>query len=352
MARTNRVFGMNPDDNTAAELAAMVYSGKKPWHGNGQEIAPDTPWHKIPDLDPIGYSDRQLRPMQTMGFSGGVPRMIDVPGSHAVVRMADDRVLAVVGDRYGLIQPREVIASMAEVASVAGATITTAGFLRNGSVQWAQAKVPGLDFTIPIGVKNNPASVLVENLTMFNSFDGSLPFTAGGAATDIVCQNTYMHALKETKKAGKRTFKVRHTAKAQASLAEVIREIQAMRQGFQEFGEVAVKLAETRMSRADFSEFVSTLIPLPEDANPTKAQTKRDMLLDAWSNAPGQRLDGKRDSAWGAFSAVSFFTTWQSPVRTQDASAAAANRWYGATLGDGADLADTALASLKVYAGI
>jgi phage/plasmid-like protein (TIGR03299 family) len=347
MARQTR-SNPNPITNTAAELAAMVYSGAKPWHGCGVEIPADTDWSDLPNLDPIGYSDRALRPMQTFGFAGGAPKMIDVPGSQAVVRTADDRVLAVVGDRYGLIQPRDMIASMAELANVAGATLTTAGFLKNGNVQWAQARVPGLDFTIPIGCKANPASVLVENLSMFNSFDGSLPFVAGGAATDIVCQNTYMHALREATATGKRVFKVRHTAQAQAGLANVTAEIKAMRDGFASFAEMATKLAETRMSTLDFQAFALALVPDPVEGKNGKAEAKRADLLDAWTNAPGQKLEGKAQTAWGAFSAVSFWTTWQAPTRGQDA---AASRWYGATLGDGADLADQALQTLRVYAG-
>jgi phage/plasmid-like protein (TIGR03299 family) len=325
----------------------MVYSGAKPWHGCGVEIPADTDWSDLPNLDPIGYSDRELRPMQTFGFAGGAPKMIDVPGSQAVVRTADDRVLAVVGDRYGLIQPRAMIASMAELANVAGATLTTAGFLKNGNVQWAQARVPGLDFTIPIGCKANPASVLVENLSMFNSFDGTLPFVAGGAATDIVCQNTYMHALKEANKEGKRVFKVRHTAQAQAGLANVTGEIKAMRDGFASFAEMATKLAETRMSTLDFQAFALALVPDPVEGKNGKAEAKRADLLDAWNNAPGQNREGKAQTAWGAFSAVSFWTTWQAPTRGADATA---SRWYGATLGDGADLADQALQTLRVYA--
>lgn len=350
MARQNRVFGLKAEDNTAAELAAMIYAGAKPWHGCGQEVPEGLAWADVPSLDPVGYSDRELRPMQVPALAGPEGfRMVDVPGSAAVVRVADDRVLAVVGDRYGLIQPRDVIASMAEVASVAGATLTTAGFLKNGNVQWAQAKVPGLDFTIPIGCKGNPASVLVENLTMFNSFDGTLPFVAGGAATDIVCQNTFMHALAETKHGTKRTFRVRHTSGAKAAVDAVTADLAAMRQGFHDFAEMATKLAETRMSNADFASFVEAIVPLPVDAKPGKAQAKRDALITAWTDAPGQKLDGKAGTAWGAFSAVSFWTTWQAPVRGDDATA---SRWYGATLGDGADMADQAMQTLKLYAGI
>jgi len=66
------------------------------------------------------------------------------------------------------------------------------------------------------------------------------------------------------------------------------------------------------------------------------------------SDETRQRLDGKRDTAWGALSAVTFFTSWQAPVKGDDA---AASRWYNATLGDGADLADAALQRLTVWAG-
>jgi phage/plasmid-like protein (TIGR03299 family) len=348
MARTNRSFGLDAKDNTAAELAAMIYGGAKPWHGCGQAVPEGMDWQNVPTLDPIGYSDRELRPMQVPAFVGGF-KMVDVPGSVAVMRKADDKILGVVGDKYGLIQPRDVIQAMADVANVAGAKLTTAGFLKGGNVQWAQAKVPGLDFTIPIGAKANPASVLVENLSMFNSFDGTLQFMAGGAATDIVCQNTYMHALGQTKEAGKRTFKIRHTSGAKLALDSVVREMQAMRDGFNSFAEMAIKLAETSMSVADFGDFALALVPDPIDGKTGKAEAKRASLLDAFLNAPGQKLDGKRNTAWGAASAVTFWTTWAAPVRAEDKTAA---RWYSATLGDGADLADQAFQTLRVIAGL
>ena len=346
MSRINRTT-VDASANTAAELSAMIYGGKKPWHGCGQQVPDTLSWRDVPALDPIGYSDRELRPLQTLGLAGGVPRMIDVPGSNAVVRTGDDRVLSVVGDRYRVIQPRDMVQAMAELADVAGAKLTTAGFLRDGSLQWAQAKIPGLDLRIPIGAKDKPASVLEENLTMFNSYDGTLPFVAGGAATDIVCQNTFMHALKETK--GSRMFRIRHTKQAAQAIADMVQEIKAMRDGFTEFAQIATQLAETRMSDVDFVGFTEALVPNPVDASPTKAANKRAQLFDAWRNAPGQQLDGKRNTAWGALSAVTFFTTWQAPVKSDNESAA---RWYNATLGDGADLADTAFQTLRVYAGV
>lgn len=342
---------MARNDNTAAELSAMVYSGKTPWHGCGVKVDPGMSWRDIPKLDPIGYSDRQLRPMQTIGFDqSGSLVMLDVPKAKAVVRVADNKVLATVGDRYSLagFQPVDTIERMATLADAAGATVETAGFLRDGNLQWAQATVPGLQFEVPIGCRDKPASVLREKLTMFNSFDGSTPFIAGGAATDIVCQNTFMHALQEVAKDGKRTFKIKHTRNGQVNLDAMMQELDAMRQGFASFAEMAYKLAETRMSTSDFIDFTQQLIPDPVDASPTRAQNKRAMLLDAWRDAPGQRLDGKRDTAWGALSAVTFFTSWQAPVKGDDA---AASRWYNATLGDGADLADAALQRLTVWAG-
>lgn len=342
---------MARNDNTAAELSSMIYAGAKPWHGCGVKVDAGLSWRDVPKLDPIGYSDRELRPMQTIGFNpDGKMVMLDVPTAKAVVRVADNRVLATVGNRYSMegFQPIDTTERMFQIADGADSSIVTAGFLRDGNIQWAQAKVRGLEFRVPIGAKDKPASVLEENLTMFNSFDGTLPFTAGGAATDIVCCNTFMHALGEATQSGKRMFKIKHTRNGKVNLDAMVEDLKAMRNGFESFAHMATKLAETRMSKADFISFTESLIPDPVDASPTRARNKRDMLLDAWSNAPGQRLDGKRDTAWGALSAVTFFTTWQAPVKSQDENAA---RWYNATLGDGADLADTALQTLRVYAG-
>lgn len=341
---------MARNDNTAAELSAMIYSGAKPWHGCGVQVDPGMSWRDVPALDPIGYSDRELRPMQTIGFdkSGGLV-MLDVPDAKAVVRTADNRVLATVGNRYSLqgFQPRDTIERMAQVAEGANARVETAGFLRNGNLQWAQATVEGLGFQVPIGCKDKPASVLQEKLTMFNSFDGTTPFIAGGAATDIVCQNTFMHAMREVKQAGKRMFKIRHTRNGAADLDAMVADLQAMRDGFASFADMAYKLAETRMSTSDFIAFTEQLVPDPVDASPTKAANKRATLLDAWRDAPGQRLDGKRDTAWGALSAVTFYTSWQASVKGDDE---AGSRWYNATLGQGADMADNALNLLRVYA--
>lgn len=342
---------MSRNDNTAAELSSMIYSGAKPWHGCGVQVDAGMSWRDVPKLDPIGYSARELRPMQTIGFDkAGAPVMLDVPDAKAVVRVADNRVLATVGNRYSLqgFQPRDVIERMAELADGANARVETAGFLRDGNLQWAQATVEGLSFSIPIGCKENPASLLQEKLTMFNSFDGTIPFIAGGAATDIVCQNTYMHAMKEAQASSKRMFKIRHTKSGKVNMDSMMEDLKAMRQGFESFAQMATKLAETRMSERDFIDFTELLIPDPVDASPTRAQNKRDLLLDAWRDAPGQRLDGKRQTAWGALSAVTFFTTWQAPVKGNDQ---AERRWYNATLGDGADLADDAFQKLTVWAG-
>jgi len=179
------------------------------------------------------------------------------------------------------------------------------------------------------------------------SHDGTLATMIGSAATRIVCQNTFGHAMGEAKKKQGQWWKVRHTQGGHTQLREVEAALQALVEGWAVYSESAAHMAETVLSRVDAMDLIQALIPDPVAVDGrvpsnAKAQAKRDAILWELDNGAGADLSSARGTAWGLFNAVTAWSTWGAPVRGGDSA-----RWDSALLGAGADLSSQAFAVIS-----
>lgn len=270
----------------------------------------------------------EMRPMQTPGLAGGF-RMIDVPDFRCVVRTDTDAPLAVVGARYGLIQPLEAF-DVFDGLRDTGVSLTRLASYDNGR------KLTGTGI-VPITVEPRVGDIVNLEVWVRASVDGSTTHEVGARAMRLKCTNG------QTVKVGNgKIHKIRHSGNVQGRLHEVKGFIREAILSFREYGQIAAALDKRIMRLADVQEMAVALIPDPKGANPAKAESKRMEIVHLFSN--GQGNEGR--TAWDALNAVTEWTNWAAPTRTGEDGRWAASQW-----GDGATLNDQALQYLQVYAG-
>lgn len=171
-----RVFGKD----------SMAFVGETPWHGLGQRLtagAPLSVWTTEAGMD---WEALQAVPHYTRadGFTG---RVTD---KSVIYRSDTGEHLSVMGARYQIVQPREVLGFFDSLIKNQGFELHTAGVLFGGRKMWALAK-------------NGHAGEVVKGdkvrqfLMLSTSLDGSSPTTAAFTQVRIVCANTLRVALRE-----------------------------------------------------------------------------------------------------------------------------------------------------------
>ncbi len=177
--------------------ACMAFVGATPWHGLGQHLtegAPITIWTKE-----AGFDWEALAATPTFTRADGT---IGQFGEKSVIYRSDTGApLSVMGDRYKIVQPREVLGFFDSLIKDQGFQLHTAGVLCGGNKLWALAK-NGHGGEVVKGDK------VRQFLMLSTSLDGSSPTTAAFTEVRIVCASTLRMAMRSIDK--KNSVRVSH----------------------------------------------------------------------------------------------------------------------------------------------
>ena len=302
---------MHDLDFNHAGIARFAYQQKhvdKVWHREGQAVPPELTtidqWMEFSGMDYI----IEQAPLYALIDGEHVP----VPSHQLVYRDVDGKQLSVMGHGYRPVQVREsheILESFVQDGSIA---IDTMGTLNGGKRTFIAASITG----DPLEVV--PGDMLEKYLLCADSFDGSLAHTFTSVATLTVCQNTLRAALNEKG----RTAKGRHTkgvlgknriAKLRETLGIATVEIE-------EFAKFGNRLAGFKMKPQEIEDFHKALIfgdkPIPAtiDRDTTTPQQRTALGELSWlmTDGPGQELEGRAGTAWGALNSV---TAWTNHVK-------------------------------------
>jgi phage/plasmid-like protein (TIGR03299 family) len=146
-------------------------------------------------------------------------------------------------------------------------------------------------------------------LMVSTSHDGSLPLQATVTNVRIICQNTFNYALKQANNTVN-TFKIRHTATAQAR-AEIAREaLQITFKSNEEFNLLANQLFQRKVSVDDYTKVFNWLYPKPdqEDKLATTRWTNKLELIHTLRNSPTNAA--VNNTAWGLLNTFSERLDW------------------------------------------
>lgn len=256
--------------------------------------------------------------------------------SHVAVTRSDTgAVIGVVGADYGIIQPADMAELADAILGESGGEYApgNAGVLRGGSRAFLQVRGP-------VRRIDGIAEAAQSNVSIFNSWDGSLRFEAGFADTIIVCRNTLRAALDEASNG----ITIRHSASAPERVKQAKRIIAAARAYTGALDNHLLAMLGRPLSTDQLMGLLQELIP----ERTAKGETARQAILSAYSHAPG----AAPGSAWGALQAVTYYTTHSYPVRQTSGRTAAQARSESNWFGPGAALARAAWKRLDTDASV
>lgn len=179
--------------------AEMAFVGETPWHGLGQSVTKGASigvWAREAGMDWVAKEARvEYEPK--MGPLIEKRRPVD---SHKVIYRSDTGApLGVVGDRYNIVQPIDVLELFREACEGGGWFIHTAGVLRGGKKLWAMASTGEVSNVIS-GRQAGKGDQILRNCLFATSLDGSMRSIVKDAQTVVVCANTLAVALGEASK--------------------------------------------------------------------------------------------------------------------------------------------------------
>ena len=277
----------------AAFVESMVYTREKPWHGLGTKVeeAPTS-------ADALRLAGLDWRVEQkNIQLCGGSK----VPGYKANVRGTDGKVLGVVSDRYRIVQNADAFEF---TDSIIGGDVRyeTAGSLNGGKKIWLLAKLPETEIA---GDKTEPY------LCFSNTHDGSGAVRVCMTPIRVVCNNTLNLALDSAKRA----WSVRHTGSLQSKMHEARACLRMANTYMGALAEKADRMANTAITRDQLNRILDELFPVDEHTTEREKQNIKKLRDEYMVCYFAPDLVKFRDTAWGAYNAMSDMITHNAPLR-------------------------------------
>lgn len=178
--------------------AHMAYVGEMPWHRLGTPLQAGSdlstweaavfPWTLRSSpvcFAPMG-AEQVLNASTLTTQAGKAVQLSKWEDRKVIYRSDTGQPMAVVGDGYNVVQPRDVLAFFRDLIKDQGFEMDTAGALKDGRVYWALART---------GQAANVAGDQHLAYTLLaTSCDGSMSNTARLTDVRVVCQNTLSYA--------------------------------------------------------------------------------------------------------------------------------------------------------------
>lgn len=278
--------------------AAMAYVEDKPWHGLGQEL---TRGAKIETWAKEAGMAYKIQDAPVM-FRNHEGKMVAHPSRKVLYRADTGDALGVVGNKYRVVQPIEVLEFFRNLVGKGGMELETAGVLFNGAKYWALART-GVESRIG-GAKSH--DVLKQYVLLATACDGTLQTTAQHTSTRVVCHNTLSAAVGSRFEKGEiGAIKVSHRSEFDSK--EVQEQLGLA--DWAQFVEKANALTEIRVSDEKALKFVMDLVggerkeeTIEADVNRIKETATIYQLFQG--KARGAEMKSAKGTAWGLVNAV------------------------------------------------
>lgn len=294
---------------------AMAYVGDTPWHGLGQKLDETSTIEQWAIAAGLDY-ELAMAPV-TNGD-------IFVPNKKIIYRTDKREGLSVVGDKYQVVQPVEVLDFFKRY--VGGfAQLETAGVLHGGRRYWAMARLDG--------EINVAGDITKPYLLLASSCDGSLTTQARLTTVRVVCNNTMQMASR-----GTADVSIRHNSQFNAE--EVGNKLEAIHTSLSAQADMLKSLASIKLSEDKAKAFVGKLYGTEAD----KLNRAGARILELFNGQGiGAELESSKGTAYGLLQATTQFMDWEQG-RSRDNRLL--NSWFGA----GADFKTTVANDLMALA--
>lgn len=229
-------------------------------------------------------------------------------------------VLAVVGDRYTVIQ-NEVVFAFGDNLLDGGGRWETAGSIKDGTVVFGSMAFDQKKIVLdPNGRSDEVNSYLV----VASSHDGSAPVTVFVTPVRVVCQNTLNVAVK----GAKNVYKIRHTLNASGNVAEARKALDVSVAYFDAFSEQAAAMIQAEITNGQMLDLVTTVYPKPEEDTKgavKKWENKIEVIESLYHGTgdQGDRIGTATGTVWGAVNAMTERIDYYSTIRVGNVQQAA-----------------------------
>jgi phage/plasmid-like protein (TIGR03299 family) len=305
-------------------IETMAYVGLKPWHGLGAQLPSQATIDTWAQEAGLNWSILEA-PVSYITSSGSEERTLHFPEGKVLFRSDTSAALSVVGKRYKVVQPSEILEFYRDLTEQSGFELETAGVLRGGRKIWALARTG--QSTVLKGNDESNGYVLLAT-----ACDGTLATTAQFTSVRVVCQNTLAIALQGKDSA----VKVPHRCDFDA--ADVKRRLGISVTAWDNFMYSMKSLSERRVNDAEVSRFLRAVFTSDTKENAVlseRAAATAKRLFDG--NGRGAELQSSKGTAFGLLNSVTEFVDHLRRARSID------YRLESAWFGQGAELKRKAL---------
>lgn len=262
------------------------------WHGLGQVFTGEVTTAEMLSLAHLNGWNVRLQSLTTSAPSA--KPYFEVIRTNPATK--SDEVLAVVGDRYRVLQNEELF-QFGDTILDGGAQWETAGSIKGGTVVFGSLLIDR-EFTLdPQGASDTTKTYLLVN----SSHDGSCSVRASVTPVRVVCQNTLNLALRSVKQ----SFTIRHTTNLTQRATQARQALGLTFSYMDEFEAMASQLFETAITNDQFKAIIDEVYPIDKNAKQsviTKRDNKVDLIMALWLNSP--TMENIKGTAWGALNAI------------------------------------------------
>jgi len=314
----------------------MMYAqnGGMPWWGEGGVVMPGDSFEfsdvreklpllmsdhdKIPHYMWVPNEDVQEHEQAFRTPTEGRGTFVPMPRHFDIRRRLDMKGIGPVGAKYTIIQPEQINESIAQAIFKENLKLETVGLLNDGSVGWFLARIPG-DYSVRR--QDGTEDVNARYVVFKAAFDGSGKLVTKITAVRVVCSNTLSFALADRRN----SWGISHTKNWEDRVDELVENVRTALGYYDEVIEIEQKLENTRMNKAEASDFFAELLNLPtraqhdaalldgmlEQKQPTRRLNMLDELVELYENGTGNRGLTARD----ALNAVTEYQTHNRTIR-------------------------------------
>ena len=304
-------------------VETMAYTGQTPWHQLGNALPKKQPIEVWAEAAGMQWQIQET-PVRYLATPAGdssslYGEAMEFADQKVLYRSDTKAPLSVVGSRYKVVQPREVLEFYRDLSEVAGYELETAGVLKAGKKFWALART-GKETLL----KGN--DLVKGYLLLATSCDGTLATMAMPTTIRVVCNNTLAMALG----GGTGAIKVPHSTHFDAQAVKRQLGIGVLQ--WDSFMYRMKTLSERKVKNHEsMNYFLKVLCQTDTHADPALGLTNERALKKVQAmyegHGRGAELAAAKGTAWGLLSAVTEFVDHERRARSQEYRLDSA--WFG-----------------------
>jgi len=301
-------------------VETMAYVGATPWHGLGNQLAPNQPLDVWADRAGMNWRIEETDVMFRVG-SHDLDPIKSFPEQKVLYRSDTGKPLSTVSKRYQVVQPSEILEFYRDLTEVGGYELETAGVLKEGKKLWALARTGQ---TTTLAGDDEVRGYLL----LATACDGTLATTAQFTSVRVVCNNTLQIALG----ANRGAVKVPH--RSQFDARAVKEQLGIAISSWDGFMVRMHELTSRKVSKVESERFFQRLFTYswakPEEEGKDKVNERGlKAVLNLFDGAGrGSTLESASGTAWGLVNSVTEYVDHQQRARNPGNRLDSA--WFGA----------------------